>query len=75
MLTSKISKKGQIVIPRQIREKMNIQPGDELQFNQIGDRIYIEKEKSDALPKTVDILKRGKRFAPQLVQNLRDEWE
>jgi AbrB family looped-hinge helix DNA binding protein len=75
MLTSKISKKGQIVIPRQIREKLNIKAGDELKFNQVGDRIYIEKGSQNDLPKLVDILKRGKPFPPRLVQNLRDEWQ
>jgi AbrB family looped-hinge helix DNA binding protein len=75
MYTSKISKKGQIVIPRQIREKLQIKPGDELIFTQVGDRVYIEKEMGDNLPKMVDILKRGKPFAPNLIQALREEWE
>ncbi|MCF2138546.1 MAG: AbrB/MazE/SpoVT family DNA-binding domain-containing protein [Candidatus Lokiarchaeota archaeon] len=74
MLTSKISKKGQIVIPRQIREKLNIKAGDVLHFYQVGNRIYIEKDKSDSLPRMVEILKRGKPFAPRLIKNLRDEW-
>ena len=74
MLSSKISKKGQIVIPRQIREKLKIKPGDVLYFTQIGDRIYIEKDKSDSLPRMVEILKRGKPFPSRLIQNLRDEW-
>lgn len=74
MVSSKISKKGQIVIPRKIRENLEIKPGDELIFTQVGQKIYIEKEKSDSLPSMVEILKRGKPFAPKLIQKLREEW-
>jgi len=75
MLTSKISKKGQIVVPRQIREKLNIQPGEKLIFNQVGERVYIEKENTQTLPTMIDILKLGKPFSPQLIKKLRDEWD
>ncbi len=75
MSTSKISKKGQIVVPKHIRDKLKIQPGEKLIFNQVGERVYIEKENAQTLPTMIDILKRGKPFPPQLIKKLRDEWD
>jgi AbrB family looped-hinge helix DNA binding protein len=74
MFTSKISKKGQIVIPKEIREKLKIAPGETLIISQVDDRIFIDKESNQPLPKMVDILKLGKPFPPNLVQSLREEW-
>ena len=41
--TIKVSEKGQIAIPREIREKLKINQGDELVVIQNGGRILIEK--------------------------------
>jgi len=76
MHSSKISKKGQIVIPQEIREKLKIDPGDTLLITTIGNRISIEKEENPkSLPKMVDILMKGKSFPQNLIKSLRDEWE
>ena len=42
MITSRISKKGQIVIPKEIREKLGIKPGDVVVFREERGRVYIE---------------------------------
>ncbi|MCZ7601449.1 MAG: AbrB/MazE/SpoVT family DNA-binding domain-containing protein [Melioribacteraceae bacterium] len=39
MTTVKISPKYQVVIPKEIREKLNLRPGQKLQIIQLGDRI------------------------------------
>lgn len=76
MHSSKISKKGQIVIPSEIRAKLKILPGDTLIITNVGNRIYIEKEDQSAnTPPLVEILKQGKPFPTHLVKILRDEWE
>lgn len=41
--TSKISAKSQTVIPRSIREKLGVGPGDELRYLETQDGIVIEK--------------------------------
>ena len=41
--TVKVSEKGQIAIPREIREKTGIKRGDELIVVQEGNRIMIER--------------------------------
>ena len=43
MKTIKVSEKGQIAIPNQIRETLDIEQGDELVIIQVGDKILIEK--------------------------------
>lgn len=39
MTTVKISPKYQVVIPKEIREKLKLKPGQKLQIFQFGDRI------------------------------------
>ena len=41
MDTTKISPKFQVVIPRRVREAMNLQPGTRLQVVPFGDRIEL----------------------------------
>jgi len=41
METTRISTKYQIVIPRKVREAMNLKPGTRLQVVQFGDRIEL----------------------------------
>jgi len=43
MKTIKVSEKGQIAIPNQIRETLEIEQGDELVIIQVGNKILIEK--------------------------------
>ncbi len=38
---STVSSKYQIVIPKEIRERHNIQPGQKLQFIEIGNRVEL----------------------------------
>ena len=45
MKTVKVSDKGQIAIPRDIRDNIGIERGDELVLFQIGGKILIEKSK------------------------------
>lgn len=39
MTTVKISPKYQVVIPKEIREKLNLRPGQKLQIMEFGNRI------------------------------------
>ncbi|MCF8268048.1 MAG: AbrB/MazE/SpoVT family DNA-binding domain-containing protein [Ignavibacteriales bacterium] len=50
MDTVKISPKYQIVIPKKIREKLNLKPGQKLQIPEFGDRIefFLLKDIKDA---------------------------
>ena len=45
MKTIRVSEKGQIAIPREIREKLNITQGDELIIIEDNEKLLIEKSK------------------------------
>ena len=56
----KVGPKGQIVIPKEIRDEENIFPGDEV-FVELSDKgILIEKPKKDAVAEFERIAKSGK---------------
>lgn len=46
---TKMSTKGQIVIPKQLREKLGLQPGDPLAIAVDGDRLVLRKITLDDL--------------------------
>ncbi|MBI5026354.1 MAG: AbrB/MazE/SpoVT family DNA-binding domain-containing protein [Nitrospirae bacterium] len=43
MLTAKVTTKGQITIPKEIREKLGVQPGENLSFEEKNGIFYIKK--------------------------------
>ena len=73
MLVSKISKKGQIVIPKEIRDKLGFHPGDVIIFKIQEKDVILEKvEESMA-----DLLKKCKPLSEDSLtfqRKLRDEW-
>ncbi|MHA1254404.1 MAG: AbrB/MazE/SpoVT family DNA-binding domain-containing protein [Promethearchaeota archaeon] len=68
-----MSKKGQIVIPKEIREKFRIKPGDAVIFRIQGNKVIIEKIQE----KMSEILINSKPIEKSLdfQKKLRDEWE
>jgi len=73
MNVGKMSKKGQIVIPKEIREKFGIKPGDAVIFKIQGDKVILEKIQE----KMSEILINSKPVEKSLAfqKKLRDEWE
>ena len=73
MNVGKMSKKGQIVIPKEIREKFGIKPGDAVIFRIQGNKVIIEKIQE----KMSEILKNSKliEYSLDFQKKLRDEWE
>ena len=43
METSKITTKGQVTIPKEIRERVHLQPGDEVEFTLEGEKVVMQK--------------------------------
>jgi AbrB family looped-hinge helix DNA binding protein len=43
----RITSKGQVTIPKHIREKLGVRPGDEVGFREEGQDIIIENRESD----------------------------
>ena len=43
MLTSTVTRKGQLTLPAKLRKELNIKPSDKVVFTKEKDKIYIEK--------------------------------
>jgi len=73
MNVGKMSKKGQIVIPKEIRQKFGIKPGDAVIFKIQGNKVIIEKiqEKMSEILKNSNPVESSIEFQ----KKLRDEWE
>lgn len=74
MLVSKISKKGQVVIPKEIREKLGFQPGDVLIFRISNGEVIIEKiqeSMAEILQNSPSLKEDSKTFQ----RKLRSEWD
>ena len=78
MIVGKMSKKGQIVIPKEIREQLGLQTGDVLRFRiQSNNMIVIEKLTSDTNKIMSEILEKSKPIqnSMQFQRKLREEWD
>lgn len=73
MNVGKIGKKGQIVIPKEIRKNYNIKTGDAILFKVQEGKLILEKIQE----KMKDILKSSKPIEQSIAfqKRLRDEWE
>lgn len=43
MIVAKITSKGQVTIPKKVREKLGVNPGEDISFEEKGDLILIRK--------------------------------
>lgn len=42
-MTSKVGRKGQVVLPKAVRERLGIRPGDEVEISDDGEQVAIRK--------------------------------
>ncbi len=73
--TSIISEKGQITIPKEIRDKLGIVQGDRLVFDLKGDEIIIKKTGTNLVSKILKNQKPWEISSIEFQRKLRDEWE
>lgn len=48
MITAKVTSKGQITIPKRVREKLGVLPGEDVGFEERGDVVVISKVLSES---------------------------
>lgn len=72
---SSISEKGQITIPKKIRDKLGIVQGDRLIFDLRGDSIIVKKVSSNNLSEILDNQKSWSKSSLEFQKELREEWE
>ena len=72
-LKAKITSKGQVTIPKEIREKVGLEPGDEVSFEEKDGVVYIRKEiEKSPFDKWMGYLKDKKGQSPdEIIEKLR----
>ncbi len=73
--TSVISEKGQITIPKEIRDRLGIVQGDRLIFNLEENEIIIRKSGTNKISEILEKQKPWKITSIKFQRNLREEWE
>lgn len=73
--TSVISEKGQITIPKEIRDRLGIVQGDRLIFNLEENEIIIRKSGTNKISEILEKQKPWKITSVKFQRNLREEWE
>ncbi len=63
----KTSSKGQIVIPKEIREELGITPGKKVLFRVVGQHVEITPLAEDSIKALRGILKGGRSLAKELM--------
>ncbi len=74
-LTAKVSAKGWVVIPAEIRKRYNIQPGDTLAFVEYGGQISLVRVPDDPIAVGRGMLKGGPSLTKELLEDRRREFE
>ncbi|TDO94875.1 AbrB family looped-hinge helix DNA binding protein [Halanaerobium saccharolyticum] len=71
MYQVKISSKGQITIPKKLREKLNLNKGDQLIIKESKQGYYFEKKVDQNKIKNYVGILNGNKSSDQLVEELR----
>ncbi|MCW3017714.1 MAG: transcriptional regulator, AbrB family [Solirubrobacterales bacterium] len=68
-----VSEKGQVTVPKPLRESLDIRPGDELEFSEEGGRLIASKAlRGDPVASVYGILK-APRSTDDLIREIRGE--
>ena len=73
MARVKISAKGQIVIPADLRKKYHIEPGKELHLMEYGGVLYLISPTDDPLEAATGILPEGPSLARELLEERKSD--
>ena len=73
--TSLISEKGQITIPKDIRDKLGIVQGDRLIFDLKDDMIIVKKAGTNKISEILENQTPWNELSIDFQKKLREEWE
>jgi AbrB family looped-hinge helix DNA binding protein len=73
--TAKVSSKGSVVIPAEIRKRYQIQPGDVLAFVDYGGQLSLIRVPDDPIAAGRGMLKGGPSLTQELLEEHRREQE
>jgi AbrB family looped-hinge helix DNA binding protein len=72
---SPVSEKGQVTIPKEIRDALKLKKGDRVVFLDKDDQVVLRKAKSERLSETLQSQKAWKTTALEFQKKLRREWD
>jgi AbrB family looped-hinge helix DNA binding protein len=72
---SPVSEKGQVTIPKEIRDSLGLKRGDRVIFVEADEEVILRKAKSGKLSEALQRQKPWKEAALQFQRNLRKEWD
>ncbi|MFH1351190.1 MAG: AbrB/MazE/SpoVT family DNA-binding domain-containing protein [Pseudomonadota bacterium] len=67
MAIVKMSSKGQVVIPKEVRDKLGITPGKKVVFRVVGEHAEIQALPDDPIKSMRGIIKGGRSLAKELI--------
>jgi len=70
-----VSEKGQVTIPKEIRDALKLKKGDRVVFLDKDDQVVLRKAKSERLSETLQNQKAWKTTALGFQKKLRKEWD
>ena len=73
MGTVLVSSKGQVVIPKELREKYGIEPAEKVEVTEIDNRICVIPLPADPIKEARGMLKMGKRASRILLEERRKD--
>lgn len=71
MPTSTLTSKGQITLPRAVRERLGVKQGDRVDFSVDGDRVLLRPVRADVPSRVVGVLGHLRRSKPVSVDQMR----
>jgi AbrB family looped-hinge helix DNA binding protein len=76
MPVGKMTSKGQVTVPKEVRERLGLRPGDLLEFAEVDGAFQIRKRLArDRLDKWIGYLKHlAGKYPDELVREMRDPW-
>ncbi|MGH9919652.1 MAG: AbrB/MazE/SpoVT family DNA-binding domain-containing protein [Nitrososphaerales archaeon] len=72
---SPVSEKGQVTIPKEIRDSLKLKKGDHVVFLKADEQVILRKAKSEKLSEALQSQKPWKTGALQFQRKLRKEWD
>jgi len=72
---SPVSEKGQVTIPKGIRDSLRLKKGDRVVFLEVDEQVILRKAKSERLSESLQNQKPWKLGAVQFQRKLRKEWD
>jgi len=72
---SSISEKGQVTIPKEIRDILGLKAGDKVVFIDQNDQFVVRKARTGKLSQTLEYQKPWKVNALEFQRKIRKEWD